>query len=218
MHLQLPEVVAHPSLQPVKHKAQKNWPTFNLIFVMGLLIMLVQTARFLTDPLLSLAFSHFLHASPLTIGILYSLPAAGILLSTEWIGRLFDRCRDKPEKIKQYLLHFSVLGALIMLAHAYAQGVILLIPIRLLWGIVLAALLPALFTLLHDQHPQPGYALGLANSFAKLGNLMGIFLGGYCASLFTLSQLFLVVALIYAIMPFVFIFQHAYAKSELRYE
>ncbi|MDX1837777.1 MFS transporter [Legionella taurinensis] len=168
--------------------------------VIGLLILLTQMAKCLTDPVFSVAIADLLNADAVFIGLLYSLPAVSMLLVSDWCGRQFDQCRLHPERIKYYLLSFFLLGALILLAQGLFINRFSLIGLRLLWGVVLAALLPALFTLISDRHPQQGYALGVANSLAKLGNLTGLCLGGYLAGFMTLAQLFLVVAALYAVM------------------
>lgn len=219
----LPEV-ATAKIETPAIKPQRLGSSWGLFTTLGVLICLTQTARFFTDPVFSLSFSHLLHASPLMVGVLYSLPAAGILLSTDWIGRLFDTCRTNPAAIRNYLLYFSCLGVVLMAAHAYATQVLVLIPIRLLWGLVLTALLPALCTLLHDYHRQQGYALGMANAFAKMGNLIGIFLGGYLAAFLSLTQLFLLVAALYGLLAvcsysyYFFFTTPLYIRDGLRHE
>lgn len=197
MQWQLP-AVTHPIARMPSPGSNTGMGWFIITF--SSLILFTQVARFLSDPVFSLAISHLLNASPVIIGLLYSLPAAGIILSTEWIGRYFDHCRHHPGKTKMYLLTFTLFGALLMVVQANTNYLLLLITTRLLWGIVLAALLPALFTLFSDHYSEQGYALGIANAFAKAGNLLGLFLGGYFGALISLSQLFLIIALVYLLM------------------
>lgn len=170
-----------------------------LLALLAVLILLTQTARFLPDSFFSLYAASF-SEKPWLIGILYSLPAVGILLSAQYCGRQFDKARRQPQQIKIYFLTYSAMGMVLMLAHASAQHFALLCLVRFLWGIVIAALLPALFALVSDHCSRQGYAIGLANSLAKLGNLSGLLLGGWLAGFMPLSSIFLVLSLVYALI------------------
>lgn len=199
MQNQLPQTCIQPAKRPL-HTSPSLLSVGLFTAIIGLLIVLTQMARYLIDPVFSLAVTQALHADVVFIGMLYSLPAVSLLLASEWCGRQFDECRLHPQRIKYYLLAYCLLGALILLAQGLLINRLSLIVARLLWGVVLAALLPALLTLISDRSDQQGYALGLANSLAKLGNLTGICLGGYLGGFMSLSQLFLIVAAIYALM------------------
>ncbi|KGP63498.1 MFS transporter [Legionella norrlandica] len=185
----------------IKKKQQPN-PSFgskNIFIFLCLLIMLTQIAKFLPDPGFTLFLNESLSHNLLLIGFMYSLPAIGMLLSSEWCGRQFDRYRNNLSLVNQYLIGFSLLGALLMIAQANVTNFYLFSFIRILWGVVLAALLPALFALCSDRNLLPGYALGLANSFAKLGNLIGLLLGGFLASYLSYPSIFMVIAAIYGL-------------------
>lgn len=199
MQNQLPQTRIQPVKRPL-HASSSLLSVGLFTVIIGLLIVLTQMARYLTDPVYSLAVTRLLHADAVFIGMLYSLPAVSLLLASEWCARQFDQCRLHPQRIKYYLLTYCLLGALIMLAQGLLINSLSLIVARLLWGVVLAALLPALLTLISDRSNQQGYAMGLANSLAKLGNLTGLCLGGYLAGFMSLPQLFLLVAATYALM------------------
>ncbi len=181
----------------VKQKSVLPGPKGEFI-VLGVLIMLTQIAKFLPDPGLSLFLNHYFSNDLIMVGLFYSLPALGMLVSSEWCGRLFDRCRSYPALVNRFLVVFSGLGSLLMFIQFVSCNLYLFVCIRILWGVVLAALLPALFALCSDRCLLPGYALGLANSFAKLGNLMGLLLGGILASTIAYPMIFLMISLIYA--------------------
>jgi MFS family permease len=177
--------------------------------------MLTQVAKFLPDPGLSLFLNSYFPNNLIMIGLLYSLPALGMLCSSEWCGQLFDRCRPVPALVNRFLISFSVLGFLLMLTQAYVSNLYLFAFIRILWGVVLAALLPALFALCSDRNLLPGYALGLANSFAKLGNLIGLLLGGVLASTFPYPVIFLIISMVYGVFAIFVLAYHLISSRRL---
>ncbi|MGQ3888332.1 MFS transporter [Legionella sp. CNM-1927-20] len=171
---------------------------------LGLLITLTQIVKFLPEPIFILSISASITHNTITLGLLYSMPAIGLFLSSNYCSKQFDQCREVPKKIKTYLVFYSSLGILIMLGHAFfSHYTILLILIRLLWGIVLAALLPALFCLMSDRFQHQGLAIGWANTFAKIGNLIGIGLGGFLGSYIAITYLFILLASVYALIAFI---------------
>lgn len=200
MHLTLPESPKSIRPRPQTAPGQTKPSTKTALLLIAGLIVLSQTARFFSDPFFSLYAQNFCQDKTWLIGLLYSLPAAGIFLAAPWCGRQFDQARGQPEKVRRYLLSFTLAGSLLMLAHGLCHQLALLILIRICWGLVLAALLPALFTLISDQINRQGYALGLANALAKTGNLFGLLAGGVLADGLAVSQLFLIIALIYGLM------------------
>lgn len=206
MHYKLPS----SRKNPVKKKSQTSSHLLrskNIFFFLCLLIMLTQIAKFLPDPGFALYLSKYCSDNLILIGLLYSLPAIGMLCSSEWCGRQFDHCRSHPPLVNQYLIRYSLLGAILMIIQANVSSFYLFGFIRILWGVVLAALLPALFALCSDRNLLPGYALGLANSFAKLGNLIGLLLGGILASYLPYTAIFLMIAAIYFLFA-IFVYGH----------
>ncbi|CEK11998.1 MFS transporter [Legionella hackeliae] len=168
--------------------------------VLALLIVLAQVAKFLPDPVFSLYVTQILHKKPWVIGLMYSLPAVAILLTSSWCGRQFDRCRGNSSLVKNYFRGYFLLAIALMIALLFIQTPLLLAVVRFSWGVVLAAVLPALFALISDNADNQGYWLGLANSCAKLGNLAGILLGGWIAGILSLNFIFLIVAGVYFLM------------------
>jgi len=171
-----------------------------LIWLLGSMIVLTQTVKFFTEPVYTLTMNQMLFGPPLLTGILYSTPALGLLLASGWCGRQFDRCRQEPQKIKYYLSTYSLLGMLLMFIQASSTFLPVLILTRLVWGMVLAALLPAFICLISDRCARQGYAIGVANSFAKIGNVSGLLLGGWMGAFMPLQQMFLLMAGAYALM------------------
>ncbi|PWY55639.1 MFS transporter [Legionella qingyii] len=198
MHYYLPATPKN-SGKTLDQKSEKMIFDSKPVYALCFLITLTQIIKFLPDPGLSLYINDSFSQNLILIGLLYSFPAVGMLLSSEWCGCQFDRCRTDPLLVRRYLIRYSVLGFILMLCQASINNLILFACIRILWGVVLAALLPALFALLSDRYPLPGYALGLANSFAKLGNLIGLLLGGLLINWLPYSTLFVIIAGLYCL-------------------
>ncbi len=207
MHYYLP-ASPKPESKNLGHKTDTLNVDSKPIYALCFLITLTQIIKFLPDPGLSLFINDSFSHNLIFIGLLYSFPAAGMLLSSEWCGRQFDRCRSDPSLVHRYLIHYSVLGFILMLCQACISNLIFFAFIRILWGVVLAALLPALFALLSDRYSLPGYALGLANSFAKLGNLIGLLLGGLLLNWLSYSTLFVINAGLYGLFAFFVLWLH----------
>lgn len=198
MHYQLPSstIIIHKKKQT---EIQDTPKANSYFYFLCLLITMTQIAKFLPDPGLSFYLNTFFPNNLMLVGFLYSLPAFGMICSSEWCGRQFDRCRTNPVLVNRYLISYSFLGFLVMILHAYADNFYFFAGLRILWGVVLAALLPALFALCSDRYSLPGYALGMANSFAKLGNLTGLLLGGFLTSCVTYPVVFGVIAVVYGL-------------------
>ncbi|KTD57577.1 MFS transporter [Legionella shakespearei] len=198
------------SAQTIKRKPGKSDiapHSKGIFYFLCALITLTQIAKFLPDPGLSLYLNHYFSNNWALIGFMYSLPALGMLCSSEWCGRQFDRCRQNPQSANLYLFGYSLLGCFLMMLQAFTINFYLFACIRILWGVVLAALLPALFALFSDRYSLPGYALGIANSFAKAGNLFGLLAGGFLASWLSYPAVFLMIAAIYGLFA-VFVLGH----------
>lgn len=201
--------------QKKQQKSAHSAGSTGVFIFLCILIMLTQVAKFLPDPGLSLFLNGYFPNNLIMIGLLYSLPALGMLCSSEWCGQLFDRCRPEPALVNRFLISFSALGFFLMLTQAYVSNLYLFAFIRILWGVVLAALLPALFALCSDRKLLPGYALGLANSFAKLGNLIGLLLGGVLASTFSYPVIFLIISLVYGVFAIFVLANHLISSRRL---
>ncbi|QMT60543.1 MFS transporter [Legionella sp. PC997] len=194
-----------------------NEVTFNSkpIYMICFLITLTQIIKFLPDPGLSLFVNDSFSSNLIFIGLVYSFPAVGMLLSSEWCGRQFDQCRSNPFLVHRYLLRYSGLGFILMLCQASTNNLIVFGSLRILWGGVLAALLPALFSLLSDRYSLPGYALGLANSFAKLGNLIGLLLGGMLINWLSYSSLFIIISGLYGLFALMVLWLHGFFTNPI---
>jgi MFS family permease len=203
MHFYLPKNTTRKRIASKKKPSARSY-SYSMMILLAL-ITLSQIAKFLPEVELSLYVTNTLHQPLWMLGLFYSLPALGALLGTSWCTRRFDRCRDDNTRIASYFYYFLILLIVLMLGHAFIQQPLILLGIRLGWGVVFAALLPALFTLISDCSSEQGYAMGLANAFAKLGNLIGILLGGWLSIFMPFHHIFLVITGIYFCM-FILVF------------
>ena len=91
--------------------------------------------------------------------------------------------------------------ALTLAATALANEWIGFLATRLLWGLWQGALLPVAYALIANTvcPTKQGFALGLGNSAAKAGALLGAVLGGIGMGLVGLDHSFWLVALTYAL-------------------
>jgi MFS family permease len=199
----LPSIKTMPAPSQKQVSAKLSGSARKVVGSLGVLIGMTQLIKFLPDPVFTLLMNQRMPGQVFAVGVLYSLPSLGLLLTSAKCGKQFDKCRQKPELIPCYLAAYCLIGALSMLIQAFATQFITLACARLLWGVVLAALLPALICLMSDRFRHQGYALGLANSFAKIGNLVGLILGGLMGNVMTLGQLFLLLAVAYLLMMLV---------------
>lgn len=195
MQRYLPQTTPAPA-NPGQRKGNRE----AVIWLLGGLIVWTQCLKFFTEPVYSLAISSIVSGQLVVTGILYSVPALGLLLTSTLCGRQFDRCRQNPSHIRYYLSGYSLLGVVLMLIQASSTSIPMLFLTRLVWGMVLAALLPAFICLISDRCARQGYAIAMANSFAKTGNVSGLVLGGWMGTWMPLQQMFLLLAAAYAVM------------------
>lgn len=170
-----------------------------VLLMCGTLIILAQLIRFFPEAVFTLAMNHRFPGQYLATGLLCSLPAIGLLASTWWSGRHIDAARTNPRLRRRFLSVCALLGAFSMLLQALDAGYVVSALARFCWGITLGALLPALFCEISDRAEVPGEAIGMANAFAKAGNILGVGLGGFAAGLMPLSALFLLLAVLYGL-------------------
>ena len=198
-----------PNLSVIKEKktrkTAKNFYSPGILTI-STLIIFSQIAKFLPNPVFSLYVEQIIHANPIITGFLYSLPGIAIIVGSNLMGSIFDKQRKLAEMrgsatpLLYYFLIFGCTGALLTLAHSFTSNLTGIIFIRFGWGLVFAGLLPALFATLSDRGAQQGLYIGLGNSLAKTGNLLGVLIGGYSASILPLTQLFLLSSFSYVVI------------------
>ena len=180
--------------KPAKVTLPKGW-----ISGLLLVIMLVQAAKMMPQPFYALYVANVLHAPGWLIGATYAASAATLAISAPFWGRLFDRWQ--PLYALQVCEGVAWLCALTLAMSAMANEWTGFLASRLLWGIWQGALLPVAYALIANtvSLAQQGFALGLGNSAAKGGALLGAVLGGVGMGVVGLAHSFWLVALTYAL-------------------
>ncbi|MFJ4145263.1 MFS transporter [Pseudomonas sp. NPDC089734] len=163
------------------------------------IIVLIQAAKLMPQPFYALYVADVLLAPGWLIGATYAASAASLAICAPLWGRLFDRWQ--PAYTLRVIEGVAWLCALTLAATALASEWMGFLASRLLWGVWQGALLPVAYTLIANtvSSSQQGFALGLGNSAAKAGALLGTVLGGIGMGLIGLAHSFWLVALTYAI-------------------
>lgn len=164
-----------------------------------LVIVLIQAAKMMPQSFYALYVANILHAPSWLIGATYAASAATLAVSAPLWGRLFDRWQ--PAHTLRVIEGVAWLCALTLAATALANEWLGFLVSRLVWGLWQGALLPVAYALIANtiSENQQGFALGLGNSAAKAGALLGVVLGGIGMGLVGLAHSFWLVALTYAI-------------------
>lgn len=162
-----------------------------------LVILLIQAAKMMPQPFYALYVAQVLAAPGWLIGATYAASALTLALSAPLWGRLFDRWQ--PAQTLRVIECVAWLCAATLAATALVGGWPGFLVTRLLWGVWQGALLPVAYMLIATTvcTSQQGFALGLGNSAAKAGALLGTVLGGVAMAIGGLANGFWFVALAY---------------------
>lgn len=162
-----------------------------------LVIVLIQVAKMMPQPFYALYVAQVLEAPGWLIGATYAASALTLALSAPLWGRLFDRWQ--PAQTLRVIERVAWLCAATLAATALVGGWPGFLATRLLWGVWQGALLPVAYMLIASTvcPSRHGFALGLGNSAAKAGALLGTLLGGAAMALGGLANGFWFVALAY---------------------
>lgn len=187
-----------PSPRPSGAQPEAKLPGAWLGGVLAI-IVLVQAAKMMPQPFFALYVAQILQAPGWLIGASYAASAATLALSAPLWGRMFDRWN--PARTLAVVEGVAWLCALTLALTALASDWLGFIASRLLWGIWQGALLPVAYALIVNTVPasRQGFALGLGNSAAKAGALLGALLGAAGMGLLGLASGFWLVALTYAV-------------------
>ena len=170
-------------------------------YLVGMLvgITLVQSAKMAPQIFFAVYAEQVLHATGWQIGLCYGATAMGIVLCAPWWSRFFKRLAT-PEILQRVELICWTCAVLIA-AQTFVHDTLLFLLLRLLWGICLGALLPVFYTMLslHTALHRQGHVLGLGNSAAKAGALLGLGIGSVALALLPPQHVFWPVALTYLI-------------------
>ncbi|CAN5282202.1 rhizoferrin export MFS transporter FslB [soil metagenome] len=165
-----------------------------------LIIIIIQLARQIITPVFALFVTEQLHGNDISVGILYAAPGLMVFFTASYWGKYFDKVISAGHQVYNSIATLLFISAVIQVLHAYANTLISVCILRLLWGICLGALMPVLLRLLLDNNAdEKGLFLGFGNSATKFGNLIGVLLGATVELYFGYVNTFLMTAMLYLI-------------------
>lgn len=167
--------------------------------VTGLLfgIVLVQTGKMMPQAFFSIFAEDVLHATKLETGVCYGATAAGLCVSATFWARRFDSLPRLA--VMQRVEWICWACALVVALQSLFPSLTILLATRFAWGVFLAALLPVFYGLLSREasSESQGLFLGLGNSAAKVGALVGAGAGAIAMAIIPAAYLFLSVSIVY---------------------
>lgn len=172
-----------PAVTPVFREASAtsyDRQPFARSALIGLLaaIALVQAGKMMPQTFFGLYAEQILELPAWLVGLCYGATALGLCIAAPMWARWFDG-QSRPAVLFRIELVCWACAAIVAL-QALSRDVALFLLARLLWGVCLAALLPVFYGLMSkDAAPvDQGRVLGLGNSAAKAGALVGAAAGG----------------------------------------
>lgn len=189
---------------PTTMPQQNHWQTLPPLFAILLAIALVQSAKMMPQVFFVVFAEQVLHAPGWLTGACYGATALGLCAAAPYWARRFAN-RSEPQILRELE---SICWACVMLLalQAFSRNPYVFVALRILWGVFLAALLPVLTSLLSDRSTdqQQGWVLGIGNSAAKAGALLGILAGSIALAYLPAIYLFAPVALLYLLCAMAF--------------
>ncbi|MBG1231616.1 MFS transporter [Aestuariivirga litoralis] len=184
-----------------KEKVPANWaaiPDKRPIFAMlatGLLLMVAQMS---IEPIITVYVAGLVETTQVTFisGVVMSVAALGSILSSSWLGAIADRVGHW--KIVTMCL---ACAALLLVPQAYVTSAWQLIALRLLMGLALGGLLPAITSVIRHAVPErmAGGVLGYSISAQYVGQVVGPVAGGFVGGHVGMRAVFLATSVLMAI-------------------
>lgn len=192
---------------------KKNASNLSLFWI-GLLlaIVLIQAGKMMPQVFFALYIDSVLLAPAWVTGLCYGVTALGLTLSAPFWARYFDKQSDA--RALGTVERITLLCAVTVGLQALATNITAFIAVRFLWGIWLGGLLPVFYALLSRASSDSiqGYIMGLGNSAAKAGALLGLGCGtaaiawcGLTAGFWFVAVMYLFAALGIRVLRFYFL-------------
>lgn len=168
---------------------------------LGLLlgIVLVQAGKMMPQAFFGIFAEQTLHASATVIGLCYGAVAVGLCVAAPIWGKRF--AHQTQGNVLQQVEWVTWACMFAAVAQAMSSNIVVFIAARVLWGICLGALLPVFYSLLSKAAAdhQQGHVLGMGNSAAKAGALIGIGIGAVAMIWLPVAYLFWPVVVTYGV-------------------
>lgn len=169
------------------------------LFTMLLTVMLFQTAVMILQPVLPIYIEEIMHGadSSVATGVIFSLAGVATVIAAPFWGRKGEQvgfCRV----LLIGMLGSAALAGVMSLPLAIARNLWAFGGMRFVFGLFLAALMPASNALTAKAVDDDfrGRAFGISTSFSQMGAVLGPLLGGYIGGLWNIQIVFLVTALL----------------------
>lgn len=127
-------------------------------------------------------------------GVVYAIVGVTNSFSPPWWGKMTNKIG-----YNKVIIYSSIITGAMYLLHFFVTNAWLLIIIRAILGIGFGGLSPIMFAMLSNNSSleKKGGILSIGSSFQILGNSLGLFLGGYLASIIGFRFPFIVTGLSY---------------------
>lgn len=184
----------------VNEKTEKHYTildNFNFIrqrkhlFLAVIIIFLAQGSIMTNQPIFTLFVETMVSNSkylPTIAGAIFSIAGVASVIA----GPIWGKKNDKNGSSKNLSIALFI-GAISIGLHAVATTPYHIAFFRILLGISIGGILPSLYTLMSNETPleRRGGILGISSSFTTLGNMVGPITGGYVASYFGFTTVFI---------------------------
>lgn len=171
-----------------------------------LLVLTTKIVRWMSSSFFALYVIDQLNGNNIQTGTLYAAMALMIVLVAPVWGRMEDRHSKNVHYLIIWLVFALFSGAAAQVIYGLAHSFALAIGASILWGCALGVTntLPLSLLTNHQKPSMKGIAFGFGSSMNKLGNVLGIALGGFLYSQFGFSGTFFSIAIVYLLIALIF--------------
>lgn len=163
------------------------------LLLMLLTVMLFQSAVMILQPILPIYIESLTNGADASLptGIIFSVAGLATVLAAPYWGK-----RGERSGYRQVLLLGIVGAGVLSIPHAFTNNLWVLGTLRFLFGLFLAAMMPASNALIAKAVPGDfrGRAFGISTSFSQTGAVIGPLLGGFIGGWWNIQVVFLVTA------------------------
>lgn len=161
------------------------------LMTMLLTVMLFQSAVMILQPILPIYVEQILGGqdASLATGVLFSLVGVATVIAAPIWGAWGEK-----HSYRKVLLIGLAGASILSIPHAFTNNIVLLGVLRFLFGLFLAALMPASNALIAKAVPGDfrGRAFGISSSFSQMGSVIGPLVGGVVGGHWGIKPVFVV--------------------------
>ena len=171
-----------------------------------LLILSTKTVRWMSSSYFALYVIDQLQGNNIQTGTLYAAMALMVFL----VAPVWGKKEDQHAKNGHYLISWLIValcsGAAAQVIYGLAHSFVFAIGASILWGAALGVIntLPLSVLTSHQEASMKGVAVGFGSSMNKLGNVLGIALGGFLYCQFGFPAAFFSIAIGYLLIALIF--------------